>query len=66
MPECVKQASLVHTFASDLVVKLCSTDKGIELVKELKIDYMLEELVNVSKDLVASTVANCIDLEQLY
>lgn len=63
MPESVKQANLVHTFACDLVNKLISTDKGVELVKELNVDYMLEELVKVSKDLVVSTVANSIDLE---
>lgn len=63
MPESVKQASLVHTFACDLVEKLLSTDKGVELVKELNVDYMLEELVSASKDLVVSTVANSIDLE---
>lgn len=65
MPESVKQANLVHTFVCDVVGKLYSTDKGIELVKELKIDYMLEELVDVSRDLVVSTVANSVDLEQL-
>lgn len=63
MPENVKQASLVHTFACDLAEKLLSTDKGLELVKELNVDYMLEELVSASKDLVVSTVANSIDLE---
>lgn len=63
MPESVKQANLVHTFACDLVEKLLSTDKGVKLVKELNVDYMLEELVSASKDLVVSTVANSIDLE---
>lgn len=63
MPESVKQANLVHTFACDLAEKLLSTEKGVELVKELNVDYMLEELVSASKDLVVSTVANSIDLE---
>ncbi len=63
MPESVRQASLIHTFVCDLVEKLNSTDKGVELIKELNVDYMLEELVNVSKDLVVSTVADSIDLE---
>lgn len=66
MPESVRNANLVHTFASDLVDKLYSTDKGVELVKELHIDYMLEVLVEASKELVVSTVSDSIDLEQLY
>lgn len=66
MPKSVRNASLIHTFVCDLVEKLNSTEKGVELVKELHVDYMLEELVSASKELVVSTVADSIDLEQLY
>lgn len=64
MSNSVRTANDIRLYVSELVERLYKTDKTMELVKETDIQLILDELVRLSQNIVLSTVADAVALEE--
>lgn len=65
MTKSVRTANDIRLYVYELVERLYKTDKTIELVKEADVQLIIDELVRLSTEIVLSTVADAVSLENI-
>jgi hypothetical protein len=65
MTKSVRTANDIRLYVYELVERLYKTDETIELVKKVELQLIIDELVRLSTEIVLSTVADAVSLENI-